>query len=431
MRNNTGAGLRSLARVTRYILKNSQAACLAVMLGIIVCALATLAGTLFMQSLIDDYIAPMLLQASPDYAPLGRALVTLAAVLLVGVLCSWMYNRVMVTVSQGTMKRLRVELFSHMESLPVRYFDTHAHGDIMSVYTNDVDTLRQFMSQSLPQLVNSVITLVSTFISMLVLDIPLTLLSLAAVVVMVLVSSRISKVSARYFTSQQADLGAVNGYIEEMIDGQKVVKSFCREEKSLEGFRALNERLRESADSANRMANITMPVNANLGNISYVLCAVAGSVLALGGWGLSVGTLVAFLSLNKSFTQPVTQISQQMSSVVMAGAGAARVFSLLDEESEPDNGYVELVDANEEPDGAVTESAGRTGHWAWRHPHKADGTVTYRPLRGGVVFDGVDFGYTDGKLVLHDIRMYAEPGQKIALVGSTGAGKTTITNLIR
>ena len=356
MRNNAGAGLRSLARVTRYILKNYKAACLAVMLGIIVCALATLAGTLFMQSLIDDYIAPMLLQASPDYAPLGRALVTLAAVLLVGVLCSWMYNRVMVTVSQGTMKRLRVELFSHMESLPVRYFDTHAHGDIMSVYTNDVDTL--------PQLVNSVITLVSTFISMLVLDIPLTLLSLAAVVVMVLVSSRISKVSARYFTSQQADLGAVNGYIEEMIDGQKVVKSFCREEKSLEGFRALNERLRESADSANRMANITMPVNANLGNISYVLCAVAGGVLALGGWGLSVGTLVAFLSLNKSFTQPVTQISQQMSSVVMAGAGAARVFSLLDEESEPDNGYVELVDANEEPDGAVTESAGRTGHWA-------------------------------------------------------------------
>ena len=430
MRNNAGVSPRSLARVTRYILKNYKAACLAVVLGIIVCALATLAGTLFMQSLIDDYIAPMLLQASPDYAPLGRALVTLAAVLLVGVLCSWMYNRVMVTVSQGTMKRLRVELFSHMESLPVRYFDTHAHGDIMSVYTNDVDTLRQFMSQSLPQLVNSVITLVSTFISMLVLDIPLTLLSLAAVVVMVLVSSRISKVSARYFTSRQADLGAVNGYIEEMIDGQKVVKSFCREEKSLEGFRALNERLRESADSANRMANITMPVNANLGNISYVLCAVAGGVLALGGWGLSVGTLVAFLSLNKSFTQPVTQISQQMSSVVMAGAGAARMFSLLDEESEPDNGYVELVDANEEPGGAVTESAGRTGHWAWRHPHKADGTVTYQPLRGGVVFDGVDFGYTDGKLVLHDIRMYAEPGQKIAIVGSTGAGKTTITNLI-
>ena len=317
-----------------------------------------------------------------------------------------------------------------MESLPVRYFDTHAHGDIMSVYTNDVDTLRQFMSQSLPQLVNSVITLVSTFISMLVLDIPLALLSLASVAVMVLVSSRISKVSARYFAGQQADLGAVNGYIEEMIDGQKVVKSFCREEKSLEGFRALNERLRESADSANRMANITMPVNANLGNISYVLCAVAGGVLALGGWGLSVGTLVAFLSLNKSFTQPVTQISQQMSSVVMAGAGAARVFSLLDEESEPDNGYVELVDANEDSDGAVTESAGRTGHWAWRHPHKADGTVTYQPLRGDVVFDGVDFGYTDGKLVLHDIRMYAEPGQKIALVGSTGAGKTTITNLI-
>ena len=426
-----GKKLGALPRVIKYILQNYRAACLAVLAGIAVSALATLCSTLFMQTLIDDYILPLTQAADPDYSPLARSLAQLAAVLAVGILCSWMYNRVMVTVSQGTMKRLRTGLFSHMELLPIRYFDTHAHGDIMSVYTNDVDTLRQLISQSLPQLVNSLITLVSAFVSMLVLDIPLTLLSSLMVAVMVAVTSRISRRSGEYFTRQQRDLGAVNGYIEEMIDGQKVVKSFCREEKSLEGFRVLNEQLRESADSANRMANIVMPINANLGNISYVLCAVAGGLLALsGGWGLSIGTLVAFLSLNKNFTQPITQISQQVSSVVMAGAGAERVFAMLDEESESDSGCVELVNMGENADGTFSECARRTGVWAWKHPHRADGSVTYELLRGSVVFEGVDFGYTDGKTVLHDISMYAAPGQKIALVGSTGAGKTTITNLI-
>lgn len=426
-----GFQLSSLKRVLHYIFKYYKFSCLTVVGGIVVSAITTLVSTLFMQTLIDDYIVPLTEEVNADYAPLATALLKLAAVMVVGILCAYAYNRIMVNISQGTMKRLRIELYTHMESLPIKYFDTHAHGDIMSVYTNDVDTLRQLISQSLPQLLNSCITLISTFCSMIVLDIPLTLVSVIMVIVMLFATSKISGMSSQYFIRQQADLGAVNGYIEEMMEGQKVVKVFCHEEESLAGFRKLNNQLRESANNANRMANIIMPVNANLGNISYVLCALIGGLLAIGGYsGLSIGTLVAFLTLNKSFTQPITQISQQLASIIMASAGAGRVFDIIDEEPETDNGYVELVHVKEDASGNLTEVSERTGTWAWRHPHQADGTVTYTKLTGDVTFDGVDFGYTDEKMVLHDIQMFATPGQKIAFVGSTGAGKTTITNLI-
>ena len=384
-----------------------------------------------MQSLIDDYIVPLTQMEQPDFSPLAGALFRVGCVYAIGILCAYAYNRIMVNVSQGTMRSLRVELFEHMESLPIRYFDTHAHGDIMSVYTNDVDTLRQLISQSIPQLVNSAVTIVTTFISMFLLDLPLTLITLAMVCLMLLVTSRIAGKSAVYFARQQKDLGAVNGYIEEMMNGQKVVKVFCHEQKSLEQFRVLNEQLRDSAEKANIFSNITMPVNGNLGNISYVLCAVVGALLALNGYlGLTLGTLVSFLTLNKNSTQPVSQISQQTNSIVMAMAGAQRIFDLLDETPEEDNGYVELVNAKENPDGSLTETPERTGLWAWRHPHKAEGTVTYTKLAGDVTFNDVDFGYDPDKIVLHNIRLYATPGQKIAFVGSTGAGKTTITNLI-
>ena len=390
-----------------------------------------LQGTLFMQSLIDDYIVPLTQMEQPDFSPLAGALFRVGCIYAIGILCAYAYNRIMVNVSQGTMRSLRVELFEHMESLPIRYFDTHAHGDIMSVYTNDVDTLRQLISQSIPQLVNSAVTIVTTFISMFLLDLPLTLITLAMVCLMLLVTSRIAGKSAVYFARQQKDLGAVNGYIEEMMNGQKVVKVFCHEQKSLEQFRVLNEQLRDSAEKANIFSNITMPVNGNLGNISYVLCAVVGALLALNGYlGLTLGTLVSFLTLNKNSTQPVSQISQQTNSIVMAMAGAQRIFDLLDETPEEDNGYVELVNAKENPDGSLTETPERTGLWAWRHPHKAEGTVTYTKLAGDVTFNDVDFGYDPDKIVLHNIRLYATPGQKIAFVGSTGAGKTTITNLI-
>lgn len=421
----------SLGRMIKYILKNYKFSCLAVVAGIFISVLTTLCATLFMQRLIDDYILPLTRMAIPDYGPLAQALLSLSAVLCVGILCAYGYNRIMVNVSQGTMKRIRNELFSNMESLPIKYFDTHAHGDIMSVYTNDVDTLRQLIGQSFPQLVNSSITLVSTFISMVALNIPLTAISLFMVAVMLFTTSKMGGKAARYFMQQQSDLGRVNGYIEEMMEGQKVIKVFCHEEKSLEQFRQLNRQLRESANNANKIANITMPVNANLGNISYVLCAVAGAALALSGFsGLTLGTLVAFLNLSKSFTQPVTQISQQINSIVMAGAGASRVFHMMDEAPEADEGYVELVNVRENADGSLTETDEKTYQWAWKHPHKADGTTSYVKLEGGVTFDGVDFGYDGKKMVLKDIKMFAAPGQKIAFVGSTGAGKTTITNLI-
>lgn len=422
---------KSLGKVLRYVMEKYKAACVIVVIGIIISALGILTMTLFMQTLIDQYIMPLMGQADPDFTPLANRLIKLGVVLAAGIISTYAYNRIMVTVSQGTMKRLRVQLFSHMESLPIKYFDTHAHGDIMSVYTNDVDTLRQLISQSIPQTLNSVISLVSTLISMIVLDIPLTLVSLLMVGVMMFVTSKMSNLSGKYFMQQQKDLGAVNGYIEEMMEGQKVVKVFCHEEKSMEDFEKLNRQLCDSARNANAVANIIMPINNNLGNISYVLCAIVGGVLALNGFsGLTIGTLVAFLSLNKGFTQPVTQVSQQLGSIIMASAGAERVFNLMEAEPEADDGYVELVRAKEDTDGNITETKERTGMWAWKHPHQADGSVTYKKLEGKVTFDGVDFGYNDDKMVLHDIKMFAEPGQKLAFVGSTGAGKTTITNLI-
>ncbi|HIS07968.1 MAG TPA: ABC transporter ATP-binding protein [Candidatus Choladocola avistercoris] len=420
-----------LKRILGYMLKYYKGSCLAVIVCVLGSALCTLQGTLFMQSLIDDYILPMTAADAPDFSGLAAALIRLAAVFVIGIICAYGYNRIMVNVSQGTMRRLRMELFTHMEALPIRYFDSHAHGDIMSVYTNDVDTLRQLISQSIPQTLNSMVTLVTTFVSMLVLDIPLTVLSVLMVCVMLFTTSRLGSRSGKYFSRQQKDLGRVNGYIEEMMEGQKVVKVFCHEEKTFEEFQKLNQELRVSVENANKYANIMMPVNANIGNISYVLCAVIGALLALGGFGgLTLGTLVSFLTLNKNFTQPVTQISQQMNNIIMAMAGASRVFQLMDETPETDDGYVELVNAKENPDGTLTESAERTGIWAWKHPHRADGTVTYQRQEGHVTFDDVDFGYTDDKIVLHNITMDAKPGQKIAFVGSTGAGKTTITNLI-
>lgn len=420
-----------LKRTLGYMMKNYKWLFAVVVVCIVATALATLSGTLFMQKLIDEYIIPMTKASNPDFGPLKKALLTLIGIYAVGVLCAFAYNRIMVYISQGTLRHLRVDLFTHMESLPIKFFDTHAHGDIMSVYTNDVDTLRQLISQSIPQVVNSAVTIVITFTSMIVLDIPMTLLTLVMVGIMMVTTKKLSGKSGKYFGEQQRNLGRVNGYIEEMMEGQKVVKVFCHEEKSVKDFRKLNEELRDSADKANTFANIMMPVNSNLGNISYVLCAVLGAVLALKGFtGLTLGTLVSFLSLNKNFTQPVTQISQQMNSIVMAMAGADRVFRLLDAEPEVDNGYMELVNAEEQPDGSLTESEKRTGIWAWRHPHKAEGTVTYQRLEGDVTFNDVDFGYNDDKIVLHNIKLFATPGQKIAFVGSTGAGKTTITNLI-
>ena len=423
--------LQAMKRVLGYMLRNYKFSFLIVVVCILGSVLATLRGTLFMQSLIDDYIVPLTQAQTPDYTALAGALLSVGAAYVLNILCAYSYNRIMVNVSQGTMRNLRIELFRHMESLPIRYFDTHAHGDIMSVYTNDVDTLRQLMSQSIPQVINSSVTILTSFVSMLVLDVPLTLITLAAIGVMLFVTSRIAAKSSMYFARQQKDLGIVNGYIEEMMDGQKVVKVFCHEEKSLEQFRILNNQLRESADKANTFSNISMPINANLGNVSYVLSAVTGAIFALNGYlGLTLGTLVSFLTLNKNSTQPVSQISQQLNSIVMAMAGARRIFDLMDEEPEEDDGYVTLVNVREEPDGTLTETQERTNLWAWKHPHKADGIVTYQKLEGDITFDDVDFGYEEGKIVLHNIKLYATPGQKIVFVGSTGAGKTTITNLI-
>ncbi len=423
--------LRTTKRVLGYMLKNYKFRFALVVLCILITALATLSGNLFAQRLIDDYIVPMTQSASPDFGPLAHALMQMVCIYVVGIASAYTYNRLMVNISQGTMRNLRIQLFKNMESLPIRYFDTHAHGDIMSVYTNDVDTLRQLIGQSIPQIINSSITLITSFVSMLVLDIPLTLLTLVMIGVMLFVTTRIAGRSAHYFAYQQKNLGIVNGYIEEMMEGQKVVKVFCHEEKSLEEFRRINEDLRESMDKANTFANITMPVNGNIGNISYVLCAVVGAMLALSGYaGLTLGTLVSFLTLNRNSTQPVSQISQQTNFIVMAMAGANRVFDMMDQQPEVDDGYVELVNAVEQPNGTLVESEKRTGVWAWRHPHKADGTVTYTKLEGDVTLDDVDFGYDENKIVLHNIKLYAMPGQKIAFVGSTGAGKTTITNLI-
>ena len=420
-----------LKRLLSYMVKNYKFSFLIVVICIVIGAFATMQGMLFVQSLVDDYIMPMLNSGSTDFGPLAKALSGVIVFYIIGVISAYAYNRIMVNVSQGTMLRFRDELFSNMESLPIKYFDTHAHGDIMSVYTNDVDTLRQLFSQSIPQIINSAATLIATLISMIALNVPLTLITLVMAVLMLKITTVFSALSSTYFQKQQSDLGKVDGFIEEMMDGQKVVKVFCHEHHAIDDFKKLNDQLRDSSDKANRYANLLMPINANIGNLNYVFCAVIGAVLMLqGSWGMTVGTVIAFLGLNRNFTQPITQISQQMNFVVMAVAGAQRVFELLEEQPELDHGYVTLVNAKENADGTLSETKERTGIWAWKHPHKEKGTLTYHKLEGSIVFDGVDFGYDDEKMVLHDIRMYAQPGQKIALVGSTGAGKTTITNLI-
>ncbi|MDO4261408.1 MAG: ABC transporter ATP-binding protein [Eubacteriales bacterium] len=422
---------KTLKRLFGYIWKYYKLHCVAVMFGIAISSLAGVAGNLFIKNLIDSYILPFLTETNPSFAPLLRALLVMAGIYYVGTAATFLYARVMINVTQGVLKRIRDEMFTHMERLPIKYFDTHAHGDVMSCYTNDTDTLRQMISQSIPQMLSSAITLVSTFISMLVLSMPLTLLIIVMVFVMVRVVRQIGSKSGMYFIRQQNSLGELNGYIEEMMEGQKVVKVFCHEEESKERFYELNDNLFDSAKNANIFANILMPVMVNLGNINYVLTLAVGSILAINGiGGLTLGALASFLQLTRSFNMPITQVSQQFNSIIMALAGAERIFELLDEPEEVDDGYVTLVNAKEEPDGTLKESPVRTGVWAWKHPHKADGTVTYERLQGDVVFNGVDFGYTDDKIVLHDIKMYANPGQKIAFVGSTGAGKTTITNLI-
>lgn len=403
-----------------------------VVICIIVAAFASVQSSMFSKTLIDEYITPLLGVDNPDFGPLLKGLSSIACVYLVGIVTSYVYNRIMVNITQGTLRNIREKMFKHMESLPIKYFDTHAHGDIMSMYTNDIDTLRQLISQSIPQLINSVITIVMVFISMVILSIPLTILTLVMVAVMMVCTRYLAGKSGMYFGKQQRDLGKLNGYIEEMMGGQKVVKVFCHEEKALEEFRELNEKLRDSANNANAYANILMPVNAQLGNVSYVLCAVVGAILAIGsGSGVvTVGTLVAFLQLNKSFNMPITQVSQQLNSVVMAMAGAERIFNLLDEQPETDEGTVTLVNVKEDAQGKLVECKERTEEWAWKTVDKETGKLKLVKLEGDVEFKGVDFGYTDEKIVLHDIKMFATPGQKLAFVGSTGAGKTTITNLI-
>ena len=425
------ASPKVVGRVIRYMLHYYKIPFSFVIVCIVITAAATVIGATFPQTLVDDYITPMLKSGSSDFSGLASQIVRLACIMAVGVITAFTYNRIMVNVSQGTMRRLRDDLFARMESLPIKYFDTHAHGDIMSVYTNDVDTLRQLLSQSIPQVINSVITMAATLITMIVLNPALTVISILTAVVMLLVTSNFSKLSAKYYVRQQMDLGAVDGFIEEMLDGQKVVKVFCHEEAAMRDFHEVNERLRNSADKANRYANLLMPINANIGWISYALVAIVGAILGINGLaGVTIGTVVTFVGLNKSFTNPITQVSQQINFVVNAAAGAQRVFDLMDEEPEKDEGYVELVHAKEDENGNLTESPVRTNQWAWRHPHKAEGTVTYQRQEGGVVFDDVDFGYDEDKIVLHNITLYAKPGQKIAFVGATGAGKTTITNLI-
>ena len=422
---------KTLMRLLSYVWNYYRVECVFVAIGIAVSSLAAVAGNLFIKNLIDDYIMPFLSENNPSFAPLVRALLIMAGIYYIGTFATFLYARLMVNVTQGTLKRIRDDMFTHMERLPIKYFDTHAHGDIMSCYTNDTDTLRQMISQSIPQMLSSVITIVSTFISMIVLSIPLTLLIIVMVAVMVGAVRKIGSQSGKYFIRQQKDLGVLNGYIEEMMEGQKVVKVFCHEEETKKKFYELNDGLFDSAKNANIYANILMPVMANLGNINYVITLAVGSILAINGvGGLTLGALASFLQLTRSFNMPITQVSQQFNSIIMALAGAERVFDLLDEPVEEDHGYVTLVNAVEEPDGTLKESPVRTGIWAWKHPHQADGTITYEKLQGDVVFNGVDFGYTDDKIVLHDIKMYAKPGQKVAFVGATGAGKTTITNLI-
>lgn len=418
------------ARLMGFIFKKYLPACIIVVICIFVSVLANVQGTMFTKNLIDDYIVPLLKTGNPDYGPLLAAMGRVAVFYGIGVISTFAYSKIMIYVSQGTIKNLRVELFSHMQDLPIRYFDSHAHGDIMSIYTNDIDTLRQLISQSLPQILNSAITVVSVFVSMVILNIPLTILTIVMVIVTTVVTKKFADFSSRYFLAQQRDLGKVNGFIEEMLNGQKVVKVFTHEQENIEAFDKINDELFESAYNANMYSNMLGPVNAQIGNLSYVLCALAGGVMALSGFGgLTLGKLASFLTFNKSFNMPISQVSQQFNSIIMALAGCDRIFSLLDEAPETDEGYVTLVNAKEE-NGKLTETPEHTGLWAWKHTHQADGSVDYKKLEGDVVFDDVDFGYVPEKIVLHDVDLFATPGQKIAFVGTTGAGKTTITNLI-
>ena len=422
---------KALKRIASMIFSRYKYHCLLVVICLIVSAVANVRGTLFTQRLIDDYIIPMTGQENPDFGPLGRAMLGVAVFYAIGAFSSWLQNYTMIFVSNGMLRDLRNRLFDKMERLPVKYFDTHAHGDIMSVYTNDIDTLRQMIAQSMPQLLSSVITIASIVTSMILLNVPLLILTLFMVAISLRLSVTRIRKAGGFFAQHQRDLGKVNGYIEEMMDGQKVVKVFCHEKENIEEFTRLNENLKKSAESANRIAFTIMPVTMAMGNLSYVLCAVVGAMLATRGYlGLTIGTLVSFLTLNKGFNQPINQVSQQSNSIIMALAGAERVFALMDEEPEKDEGYVSLVNAKWQEDGSLTESEERTGLWAWKHTHRETGITEYKELKGDIVMDGVDFGYTDDKMVLHDIRLYATPGQKIAFVGSTGAGKTTITNLI-
>ena len=417
-------------RILAYVMKQYKFQVILVLCCILLSVFAQVRGTLFMQTLIDSYILPLLAEKSNDFSGLLHAITRVACFYGVGILAVFIQNRTMAKITQGTLKRLRDDLFVHMQTLPIKYFDSHAHGDIMSVYTNDIDTLRQLISQSLPQLVNTIITVVSVFLSMLYLSVPLSVLTLVMVGAMMLATKYLTGNSGKYFLKQQQELGKVNGYIEEMMNGQKVVKVFCHEDAAIKEFNELNDELFHSADKANAYSLVAMPVNAQLGNLSYVLCAVVGGALAIGGVGsLTLGKLASFLTFNKSFNQPITQISMQLNSVVMALAGGARIFALLDEKSEVNEGDITLVHAKFQADDTLTETNESTGIWAWKKQN-ADGTVTYTQLKGDIVFKDVDFGYDEGKIVLHDINLYGRPGQKIAFVGSTGAGKTTITNLI-
>ena len=423
-------------RLMAYILKGYTPHCIIAVVCIAASVFASTQGTMFMRTLIDSYIEPMLGalasgKEAPDFSPLAGAIIKMACIYAGGVFAAFIQARIMVVITQGVMMKLRNDMFEKMESLPIKYFDTHAHGDIMSMYTNDVDTLRQMVSQSIPQLINSAITVVTVLSYMFILSVPLTLVTLAMVTIMMVSAKKVGGLSSRFFLSQQIDIGAVNGYVEEMMNGQKVVKVFCHEDEAAEKFNELNDRLFDSAYHANLFANIMGPINAQLGNLSYVVCTVAGGMLALTGIsGLTLGSLASFLNFNRSFNMPVNQVSQQLNSIIMALAGAERIFRLLDEKPETDDGYVELVNAKEAADGTLMESERRTGIWAWKHYHKREGATTYQKLEGNVVFDHVDFGYNDEKIILHDVELYAKPGQKIAFVGATGAGKTTITNLI-
>ena len=419
-----------LKRLLSYVFQNYGAACILVVICILISVLANVQGTLFLKTLIDVYIMPLIGSENPDFSGLLHAIIRVGGFYAIGVLSTFAYTRIMIYVTQGSLRRLRDDLFAHMEKLPIRYFDTNAHGNIMSVYTNDIDTLRQMISQSMPQLLSSGITILSVFISMIRLSIPLTGVTILMVVLMLVVTGKVAGASGSYFIAQQANIGEVNGYIEEMMEGQKVVKVFCHEEESTKRFLELNEKLFDSSYKANQYANILMPLIAQMGNISYVLCALAGGILALNNiGGFTVGGLASFLTFNKSFNMPISQVSQQLNSIIMAMAGAQRVFALLDEQPETNDGYVTLVNAKEE-NGKLMESDERTGIWAWKHFHKDSGTTDYIRQQGDLVLDGVDFGYTEEKTVLHDIRLYAKPGQKIAFVGSTGAGKTTIFDAI-